>query len=300
MKKRSNAQKAVLVSSTGIVFNVVLTTLKFVAGIVANSSAMVSDSIHSLSDILGGTVVIVGIKLASKDSDKEHPYGHERFECVVAIILSMILVATGFGIGYGGMRTILAGNYHLLAQPGLLALVAAIVSIVVKESLFWFVRYYGKVLNSTALTAEAWHHRSDAFSSVGSFAGILGARMGYPVLDAVACVIISILIIKAGFDIFRDAIGKMTDRSCPEEVDHEIREVIREHGDYAIDLLNTRLFGDKIYVDLEISADGNLSLKQAHEIAQSIHDAVEERVPNVKHCMVHMNPREVVPGQAQP
>ena len=291
MQSKSRSKSAVRVSSIGIFFNVLLTSSKLFAGIIANSAAMVSDSLHSMSDILGGAIVIIGMKLANKESDKEHPYGQERFECVVAIILSVILVATGLGIGYSGVQTILAGNYEELAVPGLLALIAAVVSIVIKEGLYWFARYYSKKLNSTALMAEAWHHRSDAFSSVGSFAGILGSRMGFPILDSVACVIICFFILKAGYDIFIDAISKMTDKAGSEETVNEIREAILLQGDFEIDLLKTRLFGDKIYVDLEISADGNLSLQQAHDIAQNIHDAVEDRIPNVKHCMVHVNPR---------
>ena len=292
MLDKNNEQIAVQASIIGVCFNVVLTAFKLSAGIIANSTAMISDAVHSLSDILGGLVVMVGIKLSNKESDKEHPYGHERFECVVAIILAAVLVATGIGIGYGGFKNIFAGNYKQLTAPGLLALIAAAVSIAVKESLFRYTKATAKKLDSTALTAEAWHHRSDAFSSVGSFAGILGARMGFPILDSVACVVICAFIIKAGYDIFIDAVSKMTDKAGSDEVNREIRKIILEQGELDIDQLKTRLFGDKIFVDVEISADGDISLNQAHDIALRVHNAVETGKPKVKHCMVHVNPRE--------
>ncbi|MCL1859583.1 MAG: cation diffusion facilitator family transporter [Oscillospiraceae bacterium] len=289
---KSNEQIAVQVSFVGILFNIILTAFKLSAGIIAGSMAMVSDAVHSMSDILGGAIVLVGIKLSNKKSDKEHPYGHERFECVVAIILAAILAATGFVIGYGGAKNIFSGDYQSLAIPGLLALIAAVVSIAVKEGLFWYTKIFAKKINSTALMAGAWHHRSDALSSVGSFVGILGARLGFPILDSAACIIICVFIVKAAYNIFMDAIGKMTDRTASDETIEEIREAIQNQGDFKIDQLKTRLFGDKIYVDIEISADGNLSLNQTHDIAENIHDAVEKVNPRVKHCMVHVNPQE--------
>ena len=289
---KTGEQIAVRVSFVGILFNIILTAFKLTAGIFANSMAMVSDAVHSLSDILGGMIVVVGVKISNKTSDKEHPYGHERFECVAAIILAVILAATGLFIGYGGVRNIYTGNYKTNAIPGLLALVAAVVSIVIKEGLFWYTRFFAKKINSTALTAGAWHHRSDAFSSVGSFAGILGARIGFPLTDSLACIIICVFIVKAGIDIFIDAIDKMTDKAVDDESVEEIRGAILTQGDFKIDELHTRLFGDKIYVDLEISIDGNLSLNETHDIAHNIHDAVEKINPKVKHCMVHVNPHE--------
>lgn len=290
----TNEQLAMRVSWVSIIGNVILTAFKLFAGFVANSPAMVSDAVHSASDICGTVIVMVGVKMSNKASDKEHPYGHERFECVSAIVLAAILCVIGIGIGFGGLKRILGGNYGALIIPGALALIAAIASITVKEAMYWYVKLAAKKINSTALMAEAWHHRSDAFSSIGSFAGIFGARMGFPVLDSVACLIISVLIVKAAFDIFMDAIGKMTDRSCSDEVVAEIRGVIMAHeGVVRIDQLKTRLFGDKMYVDVEISADGDASLRESHEVAHTIHNAIESGFPNVKHCMVHVNPTGV-------
>lgn len=274
-----------------IVGNVVLSAFKLFAGIFGHSAAMLSDAAHSLSDVFSTIVVIIGVKLAGKEADKDHPYGHERFECVAAILLAGMLFATGVVIGYGGLKTILAGDYQTLTVPGTLALAAAVVSIACKEAMYWYTRAAAKKIRSDAFMADAWHHRSDALSSVGSFAGIFGARMGFPVLDSVACLVICLFILKASYDIFRDAVAKLVDRSCDQETIDLIFGIIVEHGeDIGIDQLQTRIFGDKIYVDLEINMCGNLTLFEAHEKARVIHDAIEERMPDVKHCMIHVNP----------
>lgn len=280
------------VSWNTIIGNVLLSAFKLAAGVAGNSSAMLSDAVHSLSDVLSTIIVMIGVKVANKNADKEHPYGHERFESVAALILAIILAVTGIGIGYGGVQSILAGKYDTLAIPGLLALVAAIISIVVKEAMYWYTRAAAKKINSGALMADAWHHRSDALSSIGSFIGILGARMGFRVLDSVACLVICAFILKAAWDIFMDSINKMTDKACDDEIVEEIRTVILEQESVrGIDLLQTRLFGDKIYVDVEISVNGNVTLDESHNAAHAVHDAIESRFRNVKHCMVHVNPQ---------
>lgn len=292
--EQSNERLAMKVSKETILGNAVLTAFKLFAGILGRSAAMVSDAVHSLSDVLSTVIVMVGVKLAHKEADAEHPYGHERFECVAALLLAGVLFATGVGIGYGGLQTILTGAQATIAVPGMLALVAAVVSIVVKEAMYWYTRAAAKKTNSSALMASAWHHRSDALSSVGSFAGILGARMGFPLLDAIACIVICLFIIKAAVDIFRDAIGRMTDRACDEKTEEQIRTVIlRQPGVLEIDQLKTRLFGDKVYVDVEISANGDDPLHVSHWIAHSVHDAIEGEIDNIKHCMVHVNPQSI-------
>ncbi|QQO07600.1 cation diffusion facilitator family transporter [Breznakiella homolactica] len=290
--EKANEKIAIRVSWHTVIGNVLLSAFKLAAGIIGQSAAMLSDAVHSLSDVLSTFIVMIGVKAAGKDADKEHPYGHERFESVAAIILAVFLCVTGIGIGYGGVQSIIAGRYETLAVPGLLALVAAIVSIAVKEAMYWYTRAAAKKINSGALMADAWHHRSDALSSVGSFVGILGARMGFPVLDAVACIVICVFIVKAAGTIFMDAINKMTDKACDEETAEEIRGVILAQDNVrGIDLLRTRLFGDKIYVDVEIRVDGSIPLADGHGIAHAVHDAIESRFGNVKHCMVHVNPQ---------
>ena len=253
---------------------------------------MISDAIHSASDVGSTFVVIVGVNLSSKKSDKEHQYGHERMECVSSIILSGLLLATGIGIGMNGIENIIKSTSGTsIAIPGTLALIAAVVSIVVKEWMFWYTRSAAKKINSGALMADAWHHRSDAMSSVGAFIGILGARLGFPILDPIASVAICVLIVKASVDIFRDAIDKMVDHSCDDATEESMREVIMGvKGVKGIDLLQTRLFGSKMYVDIEISADGTIPLDEAHDIAENVHHSIEKNFKDVKHCMVHVNP----------
>ena len=281
------------VSLTTIVGNVLLSLLKFMAGIIAHSSAMISDAVHSASDVFSTIVVIIGIKLASKEPDKEHPYGHERMECVAAIVLSVVLFITGLGIGAGALKNIVNGNYSSLQVPGILALIAAIVSILVKEGMYWYTRYYARKIDSSALMADAWHHRSDAFSSIGALIGIGGARLGYPVMDSIASLVIFVFIIKAAYDIFKEAIDKMVDHSCDEETERQIYEcVMKNENVMGIDLLQTRIFGNKIYVDIEIQADASYTLKEAHEIAEDVHEDIEHNFPKVKHIMVHVNPAQ--------
>lgn len=283
---------AMKVSGVSIAVNLLLSVFKLIAGILAHSGAMISDAVHSASDVGSTFIVMIGVTLSGKKSDKEHQYGHERMECVSSIILSGLLLATGLGIGLGGVENIVKSSHgEAIVIPGILALVAAVISIVVKEWMFWYTRGAAKKINSGALMADAWHHRSDAMSSVGAFVGIFGARMGFPILDPLASVVICLLIVKASVDIFRDAIDKMVDRSCDEKTEKEMREtILKVDGVKRIDLLQTRLFGSKMYVDIEIAADGAQTLDAAHEIAEKVHHAIEETFTEVKHCMVHVNP----------
>lgn len=279
------------VSFITIVGNVLLSIIKLLAGIIAHSNAMISDAIHSASDVFSTIIVIIGIKLSARKPDKEHPYGHERMECVAAIVLSIVLFITGLGIGSTAVKNITSGSYNTLQIPGILALAAAILSIVCKEGMYWYTRYNARRIDSSALMADAWHHRSDAFSSIGALVGIAGARLGFPVMDSVASLVIFVFIIKAAYDIFKDAIDKMVDHSCDDKTEKEIRDCVMGNKDVlGIDLLQTRIFGNKIYVDVEIRANASYTLKEAHEIAESVHNDIEKNFPKVKHIMVHVNP----------
>ena len=291
VKAKTNEQIAMQVSANSIAVNLMLSIFKLIAGLLASSGAMISDAIHSASDVLSTIIVIIGVKISGKASDEDHPYGHDRFECVASIILAILLGVTGVGIGLTGVQKLIAGHYDTLVVPGMLALAAAVISIVVKEIMYWYTRNAAKEINSGALMADAWHHRSDALSSVGSFVGIFGARMGFPMLDPLASVVICLFVVKAAVDIFRDAISKMTDRSCDQKTVNEMHDCIMNiQGVEGIDLLKTRSFGSKYYVDIEISADGNKKLWETHAIAENVHQAIEHQFPLVKHCMVHVNP----------
>lgn len=293
LQENSFQKTANKVSVVSIFGNALLFVFKLLAGIFAHSSAMISDAVHSASDVFSTIVVIIGIKLASKEADREHPYGHERMECVAAIVLAMVLFVTGLGIGFDALQDIFRGDYSSMEAPGVLALIAAIVSIAVKEGMFWYSRFYAKKIDSSALMADAWHHRSDAFSSVGALIGIAGARLGFPIMDSIASLVIFLFIVKAAYDIFKDAIDKMVDHSCDEETEKQIYDCVVQNQDVlGIDLLQTRVFGNKIYVDIEILVDGSYSLREAHKIAEAVHDDIEQNFPKIKHIMVHVNPAE--------
>lgn len=291
MEKDYFQKTANRVAVVTIIGNLVLSLIKLLAGIFAHSSAMISDAVHSASDVFSTFVVIIGIKLAAKEPDKEHPYGHERMECVAAIILSVVLFITGLGIGVDAVKNIISSDYSRIKIPGIAALITAVVSILCKEAMYWYTRFYAKKIDSSALMADAWHHRSDAFSSVGALIGIIFARIGYPIMDSVASLVIFVFIIKAAIDIFKEAMDKMVDHSCDEDTEKQIYDCVMKNDDVlGIDLLQTRIFGNKIYVDVEIQADGSYTLLQAHEIAENVHDEIENAFPKVKHIMVHVNP----------
>ena len=288
-ESRERAATAVRVSTLSIVGNSALALFKLLAGLVAHSGAMISDAVHSASDVFSSIIVIVGVKIAAKEPDREHPYGHERFEPVSALILAVILLLTGVFIGHTALENIKSGA--AVPVPGSLALVAAAISILGKEAMFWYTRFHARRIDSGALMAEAWHHRSDALSSVGALIGIAGARLGHPILDPVASLVICFFIAKAAVDIFRDAIEKMVDRACSEETEQALRAcALAQEGVCGVDLLTSRVFGNRVYVDIEISADGDHTLREAHAIAERVHQAIEAQFPQVKHIMVHVNP----------
>ena len=299
MEKEKEEKAAIRVSRNSIIINLLLSAAKLTAGILGGSNAMVSDAVHSASDVFSTIVVMIGVKISHRESDKNHPYGHERLESVAALILAAqqlqsVRAGTGAGIGYRGIQMIVSGAEGKgLAIPTILPLIAAIVSILVKEGMYWYTMETANKIRSDALRADAWHHRSDAMSSIGSFIGILGAKIGFPILDPVAGVVICVFILKAAFDIFRDAVSKMTDEACDDRTMAAIAGVAkRQAGVLRLDDIKTRVFGNKIYVDIEIGVDGDIKLRQAHQIAEKVHTEIEKNFPSVKHCMVHVNPYE--------
>lgn len=293
LKTVNTREIAMHVSAISIFVNLFLSVFKLAAGVLASSSAMISDAVHSMSDVFSTFIVMIGVSISEKQSDEEHPYGHERLECVASMILAMVLAATGLGIGGSGIRAIIFKEKIEIVMPGVLAGIAAVVSIVVKEWLFWYTRIAAKKINSGALMADAWHHRSDALSSIGALLGIFGSRMGFPICDPLASLVISLFICKAAYDIFKDAVDKMVDKSCDKETQNKIKKIVMEqNGVQGIDLLKTRMFGAKIYVDVEIAADENQTLRAAHDIAEQVHHVIETEFPTVKHCMVHVNPKK--------
>lgn len=290
-RRRSGRELAMHVSYVSIGINAVLSAFKLAAGIMAHSGAMISDGVHSASDVFSTFIVIAGVTMASRQSDKEHPYGHERMECAAALVLSAVLFATGIAIGVGAVESMGAGLKKGGPVPGSLALKAAVISMAVKEWMYWYTRAAARRIHSGALMADAWHHRSDALSSVGAFAGILGARLGAPFMDPLASFVICIFIGKAALDIFKDSMDKMVDKACDEDMARSMETAaLGVSGVEQVDAMKTRLFGSKVYVDIEVGADKSISLEQAYEIALKVHDTIERGFPQVKHCTVQVNP----------
>lgn len=287
----SKLNPAVKVSIYAIIINFFLAIFMFIISIESNSSVILSESINTIADVFTTMIVIFGVSISIKKEDSQHQYGHEKIECISAIVLSGVLLITGVSIGYEGVLRVIQGLQSGIEPPTVLAIYAAIVSILVKEFLFLMVRAVAKKENSQSVMADAWHHHSDALCSCGSLLGVVGARMGFPLLDPLASIVICGVIIKVAIDIFIDSINKLVDSSCDEDTISEISQLVMSvEGVRSIDLLKTRLFGSKFYVDIEIGVNGEQSLKKAHDIAEAVHDLVETKYENAKHCMVHLNP----------
>lgn len=282
---------ALRVSKNTIIVTIILSIVKLIAGFLGSSTAMISDGVHSASDVLSTIGVIIGINMASKEADKEHPYGHERLENVVAIILAVILIVTALGIGRTGISKILSSKSDPLPIPSTLPLVAAIISIITQESLYRYAKVNADRVNSGALLADAWHHRTDALSSVGSFVGIVGSRMGLPILDPIASLVITVFILKAALEIFKDAIDKMIDKSAGKKLEDDIRSlVLTQEGVIGIKDMKTRMFGNVIYVSLKVIADGDKTLKEGEVISRNVHDRIEHEFDLIKHVEVKVKP----------
>lgn len=291
LKNKKGISPAMRVSFVSVAVNIMLSLLKLVCGAAARSQAMVSDAVHSFSDVASTVIVIIGLKISERAPDTKCQYGYERAECSASIILSGVLFATGALLGYSSLSVIISGEYAKQEAPGVLALAAAVISVIVKEWMYRYTMHTAKRIGSTALAADAWHHRSDSLSSVGSFAGILGARLGIKALDPAAGFIICLFIIKASYDIFRQSASRMTDRACDDETVVRIRQIIASvKGAERLGELKTRMFGSKIYVDAELVINGNLPLSDAYKISQEASKGVERALPKVKKCNVHIVP----------
>lgn len=291
--KHNNASAAFRISIKSIAVNLVLFLLKVMVGFVIRSSSLISDAFHSLSDCFSTGIVLIGIRLANKPADDSHPYGHEKFESVIAFLLGILLFGIGVFIGWDGFVKIVHPNQRW-AQPIALStagITVALLSIAAKEWMYRFTMRCAKAIGSSAMAADAWHHRSDALSSVGSLIGVIGLWMGYPQVDAIACLLISILILAAAWQILSDACRRMVDTACPPETIQLLRQRILSNKEVlSLDALKTRMYGSKIYADVEITVDKNLSFEHSHDIARMIHDDIENSVDSMKHCMVHVNP----------
>lgn len=276
------------ISITTILINLALSLFKLFTGIIGRSNAMIADAIHSLSDVISTFAVMIGLHLAGRPDDEDHPYGHEKMEPVVAKMLAVILLVTALGIGYSGIQRIYAGNYE---APGIIALYAAFLSIAVKEWMYHYTVKGAKKIESAALMADAWHHRSDALSSVGALIGIGGARLGYRILDPVVSLVICVLIIKVSADIYLRSVNQLVDHAGDKQTIEDIRaDIMGIEGVICINTLKTRVHADKLFVDVDVAVEGTLSVTEGHIIAEKVHDKIENGNYKVKHCMVHVDP----------
>lgn len=271
-----------------VVMNIFLSLIKLLAGFIGHSTSMISDGVHSLSDVISSIGVFIGLRISQKPADIDHPYGHERFEAVLSKILAFILFLTGLSIGYSAIETIVSSSYII---PKMMTIWAALLSIGVKEWMYHYTIRQAKKIESTALAADAWHHRSDSLSSIGALIGIIGARLGFPILDPLAALVITLIILKVAIEIFVEATNQVIDKAAsPELVNEIIQQIQSVNGVLAIDSLKTRVHSNRIYVDLEISVEATLSLIEAHTIAEAVHYQLEQNIHKIKHCTVHVNP----------
>ncbi|GAA0728981.1 cation diffusion facilitator family transporter [Clostridium malenominatum] len=275
-------------SWNSIIINILLSLFKLTGAILGKSTAMLADTVHSLADIATTIVVIIGLKVSNKEADEDHPYGHEKFESVFTKIISFLLISTGLSIGYKGINDLIKGS---LIVPGKIALMAALASIIVKESLYWYTIIIAKKIKSTSMEADAWHHRSDAISSIGTFIGIFFARRGFKIFDPLAAIVVCIIIVKVGVEYYLKAVNELVDHRASNEIIEQIHSITRSiHGVKEIKSLKTRIFGNKIYADVGISVDKNISIEEGHKIAETVHKNIEENLLDIKHCTVIILP----------
>ncbi len=282
------------VTAATLVCNGALAVGKLLAGIFAHSTALISDAAQSVTDCVSSVVVMVGVHISAKKSDKDHPYGHERMECISALVLAAIFLATALVIGVVAVTEIVGffteGKSD--ANPSWLAFGTVVGAILVKGGLYFYTENKAKRLKSSALHGMAVDHLSDSLSSIGALVGIVGTMCGVAVLDSFASLFIAGMIVRAALGVCFMAIDQLVDKSASEEVEQEITKVILEtEGVERIDVLRTRQYGNKIFVDVEIAVATQLSLIEAHKIAESVHERVEHgEIEDIKHCMVHVNP----------
>ena len=282
---------ALHVSGVSVAGNVLLSLFKLLAGIIGHSGAMISDAVHSASDVFGTIIAVLGISISKRKSDANHQYG---LECVAAIVLAVILLATGLGIGISGVEKIIKGNSKGAAIPGVIALVAAVVSIVFKEWMYWYTRAAAKKINSGALMAEAWHHRSDAFSSIGTLIGISGAMFlgeRWRVLDPITSLVVGIFIFGVAYKLARPSIQELLEMSLPEEVEQNIAEKIQQTpGVIAFHHLRTRKNGNTFIIDMHIKVDPDSSIVKAHDIATQVEESLKTTFGKRTQVNIHIEP----------
>ncbi|SHJ52472.1 cation diffusion facilitator family transporter [Geosporobacter subterraneus DSM 17957] len=275
-------------SLMNIIGNVLLTALKATVGYIAGSTAMVADAFHSGSDILATTIVLHGLKISHRPPDEEHHYGHGKAESIVSKLIAILLVVTALGIGLSAYNTL---KDPALEPPNTIAVWTALISIIFKEWMYRYTVGIGKKIKSQALIADAWHHRTDAFSSIAALIGITGAIYGYPILDPIAGIVVSAMIIKAAISIYLEALHQLMDTAPPKEVMDEIRQIsMSVEGVRSVHDVKARKYGVQILVDMKICVDPLITVEQGHHLAGQAKHSVLEKIPDVKDVLIHVNP----------
>lgn len=288
-------KKIYRVTLVGTGVNAVLIVLKFIAGIFGKSSAMVADAVHSLSDFVTDVIVLIFVRIAGRPRDKGHDYGHGKFETFATMIIGLILALAGIGLMVNGIEHVIKSLHgEVLPRPTMLALVIALVSIVSKEWLYRYTARAGKEVNSQAVVANAWHHRSDAISSLGTLVGVAGAMFlgdRWRILDPIAAIVVSVFIIKSGYDIMKPSVSELLESSLPEEQEKDIlTRVLEVHGIEKVHNLRTRRIGNTIAVDLHAKMDGRISLCEAHAMATAAEEAIRSKYGKDTIVTIHMEP----------
>lgn len=295
METKDRERKIFKVTLAGSAGNAILVVLKFVAGVISHSSAMIADAIHSLSDFITDIIVLIFVGISARPQDRSHDYGHGKFETLASMFISLALLAAAIGIIVSGALKFTSWlNGEDLSAPGSLALWIAIMSIIIKELMFQYTARKGKELSSPALTANAWHHRSDALSSIAAAIGIGGAVIiggRWTVLDPLASIVVGAMLVKVALKIMKPSLGELTDESLSEETEEEIMETISSFKDVSEPHnLRTRRIGNRIAIEAHIRMDGNMSLLQAHEITSEIEKKLKDRFGSQTIVTLHMEP----------
>lgn len=285
----SRYEEATKVTLISIIWNVVLTFIKVLGGILGKSNAMIADGLHSASDIISSIGVLIGNKIAKTPNDKEHNYGHEKAETLVSFLLSMLLIGVALKISLNGINSLI--HLNDVQVPTFLPLIISVISIGIKEYQYKITIKVAKKINSPSLKADAWHHRSDALSSVAAFIGIGGSLLGFKALDPIATVVVGLFVAKVGLDIFKDAINELMDYSINENDESQIITIANDtDGVLNIGELRTRKHGSMAYVDLTICVNKDLTVLQGHEIANKLEISILEKLQIVKGITVHVEP----------
>ena len=287
METRYDEANKVTLKAIG--WNIFLAFIKIIAGILGKSSVMIADGLHSASDIITSMGVLIGNYISSKPFDKEHTYGHEKAETLVSFLLSIILVGVALSIGYEASKSLF--NIEGIAIPTLLPLVVSIISILIKEYQYRITIRIAKKINSPALKADAWHHRSDALSSIAAFVGIGGAMLGFKILEPLASIVVALFVCKVGYDILKNAVNELMDVSIDETYENEIKKIAQlTEGVMNLGSLRTRKHGASAYVDLVICVDGKLTVTSGHDIATNLEKKIQNDINIVKGITVHVEP----------